>query len=190
MKNFDKIKNDIKRFSLEECFIFSILILRGLIPNYTYFSRNESFGNNSTISKIYNLGINFLVNGELNEDLERLENELLVASPNSEDFPSVYSTYALDVASVCYDILSILKSEDHTEATLRTSEISENTSYIFTLESLAKEEYNEEEIYSSKIMVEEIERQLEYLKLSRRGISSELINILNTIPEVSVIGLA
>lgn|GEM_PF-2860412 len=120
--------------------LFGVHMLKRLAPNYFYFIRQENFGDPNLIPRVIEAAKLFFAEPQKAEvAASELMEPLDKAAPDSEDYGSVYSTYALDACCVCYDIIQlIIKNEP--EAAHRVSNVPIDTLYVYVQDQILTEE--------------------------------------------------
>jgi uncharacterized protein YjaG (DUF416 family) len=161
--NKELLNKRIKELSIEKKLIFSLHNLKRLWPNYTQFSSSVGFGDPSFINKVMHAAKSFVTAKD--KEVERLRGELLAIAPDSEIFPSIASTFALDACASCDDVLSLIESEDE-NAPIRISDLAINT--VFTWVMYKQQGHNSETndawISNSNEMIEELNFQRKLLE--------------------------
>lgn len=155
-----ELNNKILALSKQKQVLFCFHMIKRLWPNYIVFYNAETFGDPNFIDKI-----NLVVDGFFKKSLSRaqlsqINEEVEAIGPHSEDYPSVLSSYALDAAAACFDIL-VLIGDDDPESAIRTSELALNTVYLSVIDKMDlkttnAQEYSDDEIDESQEMKNEL----------------------------------
>lgn len=95
----------LQTLSYEKSLVFGTLICEKLLPNYQYFYQKKRWGNvdilqNSILQIYQSLGDNFL-----RLQIHNVINKVETITPNTEDFESILTSFALDT---CTSVLSTL----------------------------------------------------------------------------------
>jgi len=145
-----------------EILCFEIIIVKRMIHNYESFSRRNNFGDIETINSIPEFALKFLFGEKLDIGKLLLVREaLLELAPDSEMYPGVDSTYALDTCAACDSLLSYLIDNDK-ESISRCSKLAMETVYISIADT-----YNIEEddiIGEHTLMINEINFQIALIR--------------------------
>ena len=172
--------------------VFCIVIAKRLIPNYDFFHRREGFGSPASLRDIIELGLAYLEKKEISlEKLSKHMAEIKSLAPDSEEYSSIHSTFAIDAVAACYDILSLLESED-LNAALRTSGLAINSVDISVLDRLSADSSIEDPeflISSSEEMKNEIQFQKSLLDRINSLSLEEVVVIASDAPYKSNITL-
>ncbi|NJO01870.1 MAG: YjaG family protein [Bacteroidia bacterium] len=173
METFDKISkihNGLTLLNFSHGLVFAYICAERLFPNYDYFCGRENWGNPDFLKECIDLV------GHLAEDtaIEKYSNNLkfkqeniLLVTPSSNDFSSVYCTYAMDACVVVYESLSFALY-GNLECLKIISKTSIETVYIYITDKLyqkGQENTSDVLIYSSNEMIQEVNFQLQLLNM-------------------------
>ncbi len=154
--------------------LFIMHLARRLQINYNYFVVTEGFGDVKNLEDLFLLAVdyvktnNVLVSPDL---IEESKNIVLDLAPHSEDYPSVFSTFALDACACCYDMFSYLL-ENESDSIISASEMSINTVLIYKMEELSSK-YPEDELEMRAYESAEVQKELLYQKTLLKRIIAE-----------------
>lgn len=160
------IEKKIDALSQVKAIIFSLHLVKRLIPNYAYFAQYSNWGNVHLLNDIIFLLQNNIRNSDLKLDFLLLQKKLLEVSPDSEQFPNIYSTYALDCCAALSDLLFYVQNND-LDFVKSISSLSFNTMYISIVDTyykMGKEDVEDSEIYSNDLIKKELLFQKQLLQ--------------------------
>jgi len=175
MSSKNNIKYAIENLSQEKQIIFCIHIAKRLWPNYINFYKTEVFGDILFLDQILDLIKKYLQNDLSKSVLNLKKEELIRIAPDSEEYPGLLSTHALDACAACDDLLSLVIANDK-EAAIRASELAINTIFLSVVAKLNLTQYSEELIYNSNEMNKELSFQEALLKYITDKRFEELLN--------------
>ena len=166
MQQLENLQKNIEKLSVTQALVFGLHLTKRLLPNYLFFVKTEKRGDAFILKNIIDFVEKRLLNEKSNYNSLNLKQSILAIAPSSENFPSVYSTYALDCCAAFDDLLSFIQTQNK-EYILSISMLSINTVYIFLVDrffTTKGKEPSEEEIYSSEDMKNEVTFQEKLLK--------------------------
>lgn len=174
----DTIENKILLLNTDKKIMFSLLICKRLLPNYIYFSNKFKFGNPSDLeSVIFTLFKNLMENKE-NNNIDNLIKKIENNTPNTEDFNTIFVSFALDACTSILSILYYLKDDDiNNIVDIATYARDTVDMYIQERDNLIISKELEFLIENDILMLNEKKRQL------------DVINYLNNIDSVSQVDL-
>lgn len=150
------LNNRIQALSKEKQILFCFHVIKRLWPNYIVFYKAEKFGDPNFIDKI-NLAVDDFFKENLNSfQMARINEEVEEIGPHSNTYSSLLSSYALNAAAACYDILVLIANDDP-ESAIRTSELGLNTVYLSVIDKMNLQTTNaDDEIDESHEMQNEL----------------------------------
>lgn len=173
--------NLLKDSSEKKKLVFLIILSKRMQNNYVHFYNISNFGNPDILDFIKENAIRYLLFDEYNKNLlQNLKIELDNIGPDSEDFGSVESTYALDCCCIFYDILEFLINNDCEDSIIRGSKLSQNTVYVSIEDALSNRNENadDEVIMKHELMRKEISFQNEIINSIINTKDEEISNLL------------
>lgn len=167
MERYNEINSHIKLLSQETMLLFCVHIAKRLLPNYLYFFRTEGFGNPQIPEQVIDTAKLFFEDyDKAIPQANQLKPALLDVAPHSEDYPSVYSTYALDACIALNSMLELI-AENNLQAGKSASDASISTVDVYVQEGgLPTEPLHtlDKRIYDSSQMYVESTFQIKLLK--------------------------
>ncbi|HEY1056726.1 MAG TPA: DUF416 family protein [Emticicia sp.] len=158
----DTIDQKLKKLSFKHRVLFTLLTCEKLLPNYTVFSEREQWGNAKLLEdSVLNL-FQYLQDFNLSKSqLKSIYKEIELITPDTEDFESGLTSYALDT---CVAILETIEHllDQNIENALNVASCARDTvdMFIYELENLDSEDKQlEEKIAENEYMVREARRQ-------------------------------
>ncbi|MCR8559915.1 YjaG family protein [Mucilaginibacter sp. BJC16-A38] len=103
-------RNALELISDKGKIIFAALTCEKLYPNYVFFKKVTNWGDSNILAE----GLSLLFQCLLNKDLIRVQNvenailNIEKVTPNTEDFPEIFVSFALDACTSIYSSLSFL----------------------------------------------------------------------------------
>ncbi|WP_254562853.1 DUF416 family protein [Dyadobacter diqingensis] len=103
-----EIKKDLGRLSDKAKLFFAALTCDHLYPNYVHFQETTGWGDPETLREAIDTIYQYLINGDLytSNDIQVWIDSVDLITPDTEDFPEITSSYALDA---CTAVLSTLR---------------------------------------------------------------------------------
>jgi uncharacterized protein YjaG (DUF416 family) len=130
-----KIADNLKDLSKDRQVLFGLHMIKRLWPNYVYFFRQEGFGDLYLFDEVLAQVKNYFDKKVNTSKVKALNEKILNNTPDSEEYDSIYSTFALDAGGGMDALLNLLSTDDKEEV-LRITDLSISTVYIFVLDGL------------------------------------------------------
>lgn len=189
MKNFDEqIEVFFQKLEKKNMVLFGYLSCRRLISNYHFFQKRNLWGKyDFLVNAIFNIR-DFLTTNDFNiKHIEDFMQKIEETAPDSEDYPEVFSSFAIDATSCIFETYNIIICKNPLESILNisTSSIDTVDIYIQELENLTDEENLEDIINNNILMIEEKRRQIEITKklISFDNFSNKNLNTIELFNE-------
>ena len=163
--------------------IFAYWCCKRLFPNYVKFNELENWGDINVLLDALNYLEAYLIGDEYDEGKIR---ELLQiiddVTPNTNDFNTIYASFALDACSSIYETLLFLKDKKN-EHIISVGSLMRDTVDMFIQEK-EKLNYNdpnfEVKIKQDPFMINELNRQTQFLEKLLKYKEDNLVNVLNS----------
>ncbi|TRX60097.1 DUF416 family protein [Fulvivirga sp. M361] len=163
--------------------IFAYWCCKRLLPNYVKFNELENWGDINVLLDALNYLEAYLINDEYDEgkirELLRIIDDVI---PNTNDFDTIYASFALDACSSIYETLLFLKDKKN-EHIISVGSLMRDTVDIFIQEK-EKLDYNdpnfEVKIKQDPFMINELNRQTQFLEKLLKYKGDNLVNVLNS----------
>lgn len=182
----------LARLSRERRILYCIHTAKRLWPNYIVFQKKEGFEDSALINEIIRAAKSYFDNQISTLRIESLRRKIQDYAPHSEDYPIALAAYAIDAASACYHLLTLLISDDP-EAAIWAFRLPINTVSISVAEKMnipqASINFPVDEIENSAELNEEYNFQENLIKRVTNGEMNELIIEAFDIEYESPIGL-
>lgn len=184
----EEIKGKLTKVSHKARVLFAAIICEKLYPHYLKFVSLNHWGNSSALDEGIAAIRQYLVNDNLFDNNELLEiiNQVEENTPNTEEFPGIITSFALDACTSISETLNYLldKEIDHI-ADVATYARDTVDMYIQERDNLDPNDgYIEEKIANDPEMKLEKRRQFDLLeKLSILKIESVTDNLFKTLNE-------
>lgn len=191
----EQIKKDLIRLPKEGVLLFAALICERLYPNYIYFYKTFSWGNPKVLGETIDVIFQSFFRKELFErnEIMALIEEVDFVTPNTEDFPSIYVSFALDACTSIHSTLNYILDGD-VEHVVDVATYARDTVDMFIQERDDIGTFSvdvENRIFNDPLMVRERKRQegvIERLfNINFKDINDELIESLrDKIPIINI----
>jgi uncharacterized protein len=172
----DQRTNGIQSLSVPKAVVFSMHLIYRMLPNYGRFSAREHFGDIAVLNRAIVAAQNYL-KGDANPDIEVMRESIFENCPDSEDFGSVYSTFALHAGIACMYLLDLIGKEDVKYA-IEISNLSIEGLYIQVQETHLEDDMTLAEIEAGELMKAEVQFQMALLgrivRSNLRDLESEI----------------
>jgi uncharacterized protein YjaG (DUF416 family) len=188
-KRIAKIKSRLIKLNQQKSLVFGALICKRLIPNYQFFSKKENFGNDNYLLKVINIVIDYLTNNTNHDTgvFKKLDKEIDTISPDSEEYPEVYSTYALNACIATQTLLAILQGNIKEVSIISEMSIDTITIYVEdTMDIYIDEDIDETEI---EILYNELNIQMGIIQEIETNNIEYLTELIKNTPMTSGVDL-
>lgn len=143
-----------QNLSREKQILFCLILARRLYPNYVHFQRLQNFGDIGIPQACFAIAEEAFFNLP-SGNVDKLREDLLLVSPDTEDFPNeIGACYALDACAIC-DTLLVLISEGEFKSMKYAVDLSIDTVYYYASE--IGEMDNTSPLENSPTIVREVE---------------------------------
>jgi uncharacterized protein YjaG (DUF416 family) len=105
----EEARNALESVSFKGKVLFAVLTCEKLYPNYVFFKKMTNWGSPDILLRGIGFAYKYLVENEV--DVKNLKKVILDVdniTPNTEDFPGIFVSFALDACTSVYSCLSFL----------------------------------------------------------------------------------
>lgn len=94
--------------------LFAALTSQKLYPNYVAFENNNNWGNHQILEDAISSIFQYLINEDLftNQEIKEMIDRVDLATPNTEDFPGILTSFALDACASVLDTFQFIIDRD------------------------------------------------------------------------------
>lgn len=168
MERFDeeRLARSLQRLSSWKQIAFMVQVGERMLANYQRFSAETGFGDVSVLRSALDTAWDWIESGRLPSKLAELREACERQAPDTEDFHSLYTSAALDAASVAAIILDALERPDEARP-LEVAALARDTVDLFVQERMNLDPNApgfEETIIRHHLMQRELRRQREILE--------------------------
>lgn len=171
----DELQTRLSSIDHRGLVLFGLYVAEELLPNYTVFSREQSFGEADTLRKAFKAAWDWLDGKPIdNEEIESLIDACESVTPDTEDFNSLYVSAALDAANSTANVLRLLLNSD-SDLAFEIGTLGRDTVdlYVQEIERMPANSADlEERIRLHPLMQREIAGQFDAVKAIEDGIST------------------
>ena len=191
--NEEEVGSQLRHLSRESQVAFALSCCERMFPNYHAFQQHHGWGDANVLRSGIDYGWSWLTGGgvEAGKGAEDLRNACESQAPDTEDFPSIYVSPALDAASAVTLLLDLIRDGDSTLA-VDIATLSRDTvdMYVQELEQMpANSPGLEDRIRLHPLMQVEIERQYNDIEQLSLGVTPAEAKQKWRMPELGSIGL-
>jgi len=110
----NEIGNSLLRLPYKGKILFAALTIEKLYPNYIAFEDRRSWGNHLVLSEGISLIYQYLIKEDLftDKEIKELINNIDVITPDTDDFPGILTSFALDACTSILDTLQFIIDKD------------------------------------------------------------------------------
>lgn len=189
----DELQTRLSSIDHRGLVLFGLYVAEELLPNYTVFSREQSFGEVDTLRNALNSAWDWLDGKPIdNAEIESLIDACESVTPDTEDFNSLYVSAALDAANSTTNVLRLLIDSD-SDLAFEIGTLGRDTVdlYVQEIERMPANSADiEERIRLHPLMQREITGQFDAMKAIEDGISTREARSLWSSKEKSNLDLA
>lgn len=190
--NQQEISERAHKLIKERQILFCVHLAKRLWPNYIFFIKKEGFGDVNFLDSLLENVKKYITQSNGNLNWDKLKSQIFEITPDSEEFSSLYTSYAADACGACYDLIALIVEND-LEAINRIIDSSINSVYLCILNKLnlpsVSNSHPDDKIYNSQEMKNEVNFQKKLLIRIEEGVISELIDEAFDVVYLSNIGL-
>ncbi len=174
----EEVKKDLIDLTNKGKILFGALTCEKLYPNYVFFYKSTGWGNPDVLIEGLALIYQYLIKDDLFsvKEIEDLITNIDVVTPDTEDFPGIATSFALDSCTSVYSVLSYL--------------IDNNIEYIVDVATYARDTVDMfiQEKYDLKSSDPDIELTIanDSLMIEEKKRQKELLNKLKTLDTTSI----
>lgn len=111
-KHFNWVAKRVSKLSYTKKILFGLLCTQRLYPNYQFFKEKENWGDDIYLKDVLKEIKNNLVKVDFsNLDINNLLKKVDGIIPNTDDFESSYTSYALDASMTVESLLKFIKTQ-------------------------------------------------------------------------------
>ncbi|TSJ40643.1 DUF416 family protein [Mucilaginibacter corticis] len=192
MDNYrQQIKNEVQLLSDVKKIAFAALTSEKLYPNYVFFQKNTGWGNAGILESALVVIYQSMLNRN-KIDKEIIKDSIFAVdsiTPDTEDFPGLLTSFALDSCTSIYNTLNYLL-DNNIEHIIDVAIYARDTVDMFVQEKEDLEysdPYFELKIVNDQFMVRETNRQMMLLKRLRNIQDNELFNLIDNLRDRTAI---
>jgi uncharacterized protein YjaG (DUF416 family) len=160
--NRDEVLRSLRQLQVSGALAFALSCAERMLPNYSVFSRTEHWGSVQSLRDALDAGWDVLVGQQVSAQLlTRLEKECQEATPDTENFDSIYLSPALDAACAAGQVLEFVRTQELSlVADLASLSCDTVDMYVQELEGMdAQDPRLEQRILTHPMMQAELSRQ-------------------------------
>jgi len=179
----DKFRNEVNKSLLlvpeKGKIIFALLTCEKLYSNYVFFSKATNWGNSATLLMGTSLVYQYLIHDLYN--LEAIKQAIIDVdnvTPDTEDFPGILTSFALDACTSVHSTLKFLVDRN-VEHLIDVATYARDTVYMFLQETLSANLVSsdiEYQIENDKLLIAEKTRQFSLIEILQKSDLSLITN--------------